>query len=48
MCGRDVNIEISETYQTGIFFSALCFSIEKIVSLYYGKDMIIEILKTQL
>ena len=23
MCGRDVNIEISETYQTGIFFSAL-------------------------
>lgn len=26
MCGRDVNIEISETYQTGIFFSALVYN----------------------
>lgn len=28
MCGRDVNIEISETYQTCIFFSALQIAVQ--------------------
>ena len=33
MCGRDVNIEISETYQTGIFFSALRLRIMGILTM---------------
>ena len=48
MCGRDVNIEISETYQTGIFFSALSFlhSFTNITPLD-GVNGITEVLRTR-
>ena len=37
MCGRDVNIEISETYQTGIFFRALINS-RQIIPTFMGDN----------